>query len=296
MATSNAVITPKLTKGNIVSLQSLGINEAYLEKFIDADPTVLGLGDVFVVERQRRQEKAGRLDLLLQDVSGDVRYEVELMLGSADESHLIRTIEYWDIERRRYPAYDHRAVLIAEDITTRFLNVITLFSGSIPIIAIQINAINVEDKTGITFVRVVDSTKLRKDDQVNIANLKSTDRNEWVSRVGAGMIEMADKCLVFINEAAKRQRKLNYNKYFIGLTDGARANNFVNINPRKSFLRVNIALEPVEPWAKRLEDTGLDFKTQEGELKINLTAKDFEENKELIREILREAVVEDEKE
>jgi hypothetical protein len=51
---------------------------------------------------------------------------------------LIRTIEYWDIERRRYPAYDHRAVLIAEDITTRFLNVITLFSGSIPIIAIQV--------------------------------------------------------------------------------------------------------------------------------------------------------------
>jgi hypothetical protein len=28
--------------------------QAYLEKFIDADPTVLGLGDVFVVERQRR--------------------------------------------------------------------------------------------------------------------------------------------------------------------------------------------------------------------------------------------------
>jgi hypothetical protein len=97
-----------------------------MEKFIDSDPTALGLGEVFVVERQRRQEKAGRLDLLLQDVSEDVRYEVELMLGSADESHLIRTIEYWDIERRRYPAYDHRAVLIAEDITTRFLNVITL--------------------------------------------------------------------------------------------------------------------------------------------------------------------------
>lgn len=106
---TGAIVTPKLAKGNVVSLQSLGINEAYLEKFIDADPTVLGLGDVFVVERQRRHEKAGRLDLLLQDVSGEIRYEVELMLGSADESHLIRTVEYWDIERRRYPAYDHRA-------------------------------------------------------------------------------------------------------------------------------------------------------------------------------------------
>ncbi len=30
----------------------------------------------------------------------------------------------WDIERKRYPQYDHTAVIVAEDITSRFLNVI----------------------------------------------------------------------------------------------------------------------------------------------------------------------------
>ena len=296
MATHVAVDTPKLTKGIVVSLQSLGINEAYLESFIAADPTVLGLGEVDLLERQHRQEKAGRLDLLLEDVSEDVRYEVELMLGRVDESHLIRTIEYWDIERRLYPAYDHRAVLIAEDITTRFLNVITLFSGSIPIIAIQVNAIKVGDKTGITFVRVVDITKLRKDDVAVPTNSKPTDRNYWVSRAGADIIELADKCLAFINEAAKRQRNLNYNKAFIGLTDGARSNNFVVFWPRKSFLKVGIAVEPVEPWADGLKAVGLDFEIRKGKLQVSLTAKDFEENKDLVRGILRESVIEDEKE
>ena len=48
------------------------------------------------------------------------------------ESHIIRTIEYWDIERKRYPQYEHCAVLVAEDITSRFLNVISLFNGTIP--------------------------------------------------------------------------------------------------------------------------------------------------------------------
>lgn len=43
---------------------------------------------------------------------------------------MIRTIEYWDIERKRYPQYEHCAVIIAEDITSRFLNVIQLFNGS----------------------------------------------------------------------------------------------------------------------------------------------------------------------
>jgi hypothetical protein len=292
MATLSVVI-PKLTKGNIVSLRSVGVDEAYLEKFIDADPTVLGLGEVTVVERQRRQEKAGRLDLLLQDDSGEIRYEVELMLGSVDESHLIRTIEYWDIERRRYPAYDHRAVLIAEDITTRFLNVITLFSGSIPIIAIQVKAIGVGDNVGVTFVRVVDSTQLRKDD-APIAN-QPADRTYWLSRVGSGIVGIADQCLSFINEATKSPRSLNYYKTYIGLNDGGRTDNFAWFNPKKSFLRLGVSLDPAEPWEKLLQGVGLDFKNRHGELRIELTAKDVADNSGLIRDILREAVAEDER-
>jgi len=33
----------------------------------------------------------------------NTRYHVELQLGATDESHIIRTIEYWDTERRRWP-------------------------------------------------------------------------------------------------------------------------------------------------------------------------------------------------
>jgi len=69
---------------------------------------------------------------LLVNPEENLRYEVEIQLGATNESHIIRTIEYWDIERRRYPQYDHTAVIIAEDITSRFLNVITLFNGLSP--------------------------------------------------------------------------------------------------------------------------------------------------------------------
>jgi hypothetical protein len=64
-----------------------------------------------------------------------------LQLGATDESHIIRTIENWDYERRRYPQYDHGAVIVAEYITSRFLNVIALFNGFIQIIAIQLRAL-----------------------------------------------------------------------------------------------------------------------------------------------------------
>jgi len=59
--------------------------------------------------------------------------------------HIVRAIEYWDIERKRYPQYDHCAVLVAEEITGRFLNVISLFNGFIPVIALRMQAIAVGD-------------------------------------------------------------------------------------------------------------------------------------------------------
>ncbi len=71
-------------------------------------------------DSERPQTGAGRLDLLLQDADASRRYEVEIQLGKTDESHVIRTIEYWDVERKRYPQYEHVAVIVAEDITSRF--------------------------------------------------------------------------------------------------------------------------------------------------------------------------------
>lgn len=56
-------------------------------------PLKIGLGDLTLIQRERAQGKAGRLDLLLSDPDQGRRYEVELMLGATDASHVIRTIE-----------------------------------------------------------------------------------------------------------------------------------------------------------------------------------------------------------
>lgn len=116
------------------------LTEKWVQDLIADDPSILGLGDLELRQKERIQPRAGRLDLLLQDPDTKRRYEVELQLGGTDETHIIRTIEYWDIERKRYPQYDHCAVLIAEDITSRFLNVIALFNGTIPLIALHAGA------------------------------------------------------------------------------------------------------------------------------------------------------------
>ena len=113
------------------------LNEKWVQDRISEEPGILGLGDVILKDRERLQPRAGRLDLLFQDAESNHRYEVKIQLGGTDESHIIRTIEYWDIERKRYPQYEHTAVIVAEDITSRFLNVISLFNGMIPLMAVK---------------------------------------------------------------------------------------------------------------------------------------------------------------
>jgi hypothetical protein len=134
----------------------------------------------------RVHPRAGRLDLLLQDPETKRRYEVELQLGSTDEAHIIRTIEYWDIERKRYPQYDHCAVLIAEDITSRFLNVVSLFNGTIPLIAIQMQALKIGDNVTLVFTTVMDELSRGYIDADEDAEAAPTDRAYWEKRGSKG--------------------------------------------------------------------------------------------------------------
>src|SRR5947199_7901220 len=154
------------------------LNERWVQDRIAEDPSVLGLGDLVLRDKERAQPRAGRLDLLLQDPETSRRYEVEIQLGKTDETHIIRTIEYWDVERKRYPQYDHCAVIVAEEITARFLNVISLFNGTIPLIAIQMSALGRGEEVALLFTTVLDELArgLVDDDEIIQPN---TDRAYW---------------------------------------------------------------------------------------------------------------------
>ena len=78
-----------------VSLKDLPIlTENWLQDTIASNPEIIGLGYLILKDKERKQLRAGRLDLLLQDPEINKRYEVEIQLGKTDESHIIRTIEY----------------------------------------------------------------------------------------------------------------------------------------------------------------------------------------------------------
>ena len=262
--------------------------EQWLERKIADDPSVLGLGDLGLIERQRQQERAGRLDLLLADYDQNRRFEVELMLGPTDESHIIRAIEYWDIERRRYPAYDHVAVLVAEDITARFLNVLSLFAGTVPLVAIQLNALQIGEMITLDFVKVIDKRALRTDDE-DVARQAPTDRTYWERAATPETVGLVDQLVEMVNDKAQTTYQGKYNKFYIGLSDGQRVNNFVTFSPKKKYTYVAARVEN-DGWVERFEEAGLEAQVErDGYVRVKLNSDELDENRDLVAELLHAA-------
>ena len=265
------------------------INEKYIQEYIANDPSVLGLGELILKDKERVQPNAGRLDLLLYDSENNRRYEVELQLGKTDESHIIRTIEYWDIERKRYPQYEHCAVIIAEDITSRFLNVIQLFNGHIPLIAIKMSAYKIENKYAIKFTKILDELKLAIDEDEE--DITPTDRNYWENRSTKDVMTLIDDVVSIIQEI-EPSISVKYNKHYIGLTKSGIAFNFAIMHAKKKFIRLNFKLEQSEEIDKLIDDNGLDvleYSVRSSRYKIRLNKSDVQNKKEIIKELLEKS-------
>ena len=266
------------------------LNERWVQDRIAEDPSILGLGDVILKDKERIQPRAGRLDLLLQDAESSRRYEVEVQLGATDESHIIRTIEYWDIERKRYPQYEHTAVIVAEDITSRFLNVVSLFNGMIPLMAIQMNALKNGNQVGLVFTTVVDQLSLGFVDE-DEETQEVTDRAYWESRGSKKTVAMADEFLELAKEY-DASLELKYNKFYIGLAKNGQPSNFIIVRPKKGFIRFEPRLKSSPETTERLENAGLDvmdYDARWGRYRIRLKPGEIEKNREILKEVVKEA-------
>jgi hypothetical protein len=270
-------------------------NEKWLHDRISDDPLILGLGEVRVLDRERVIQGGGRLDLLLLDEDNDRRYEVEVQFGPTDPSHIIRCIEYWDEERRRYPAYEHVAVLVAENITARFLNVVALLAGSIPIIAIQLDALSFQNHLLLHFTQVLDQTELRVDDTEEEIGGNQVDRGYWDKKAGTMLMKTCDEMLQMINSQSSAPQEMNYLRGYMGLRSNGVVNNFMTMAPKPTKNSINMWVRNTNAaqWKEKFEREGVPVKLgRKDRLRVSLTPTEFDENKMLIQDLITGTVKE----
>lgn len=262
-------------------------NERWVQDRIEKDPFLLGLGDLAVLDAERKLPGSGRLDLLLRDKNDRSRYEVELQLGATDPSHIVRTIEYWDIEKKRYPNHKHCAVLIAEDITGRFVNVVRLLSGVVPFVAIQMEAVKVGDSVTLVFTKVVDE---RDWGPVHERSSSSIDRPYWDKHVPQPSMALVDQVFDVV-KGFDPSLSLNYKKKHIGMAKDGRPFNFVAFRPMKTQTNLRLKLPHTDEFDAAFQNTGLGFHYWKGgrAYVVHLKNGDSIKGNEGLEELIRQA-------
>lgn len=272
-------------KSESVKLRDIGKDEKWLQDRIYHDPSILGLGDLTILQREKLQHTGGRIDFLMSNPEDGIRYEIEIMLGILNETHIIRAIEYWDIERRRYPSLEHIAVIVAEDITNRFFNIISLMNKAIPIIAIQLNAFRHDNQLFLNFVKVLDLAETG--DEEEIEPQEDVNWEYWVARANSKSIVLVESLMEMVKIIS--EPRITYNRGHIAI--GTSGRNFMWCHPRKSpqLFLVMRAGEERDNIASKFEERGIECTkgSRPFIIKTTLTIKGLEENQELIREAVR---------
>lgn len=239
---------------NRISLAALpDFKEDRLQEYIFDHPEVLDLGEVHGLKREKQQSAGGRIDMVLED--GDNWYEVEIQLGATDPSHIIRTIEYWDNERWRYPQFNHVAVLIAEEVTGRFFNVISLFNKHIPLIAYQMTAFMTDDgDITLTFSKVLDLVTREVPEEMETT---VPDYGFWLDKVGAERMDVTSQIFEDLLPPEDGFR-MKFNKDYIAIRRDGVIKNFVEFEPQKSGTVLRIKLPRTDGYDSALN--GMDWR------------------------------------
>jgi hypothetical protein len=273
-------------KANLLEPKIIG-GEDKIQEIISNDPSVLGLGaDLKWIEREKRLFGGGRLDVLLEEPGNKKRYAVEIQLGATDESHIIRTIEYWDLLERTSPSYDHVAVIVAEQLTKRFFNVIRLLNERIPLIAIQMACLEVGGHATLAFTKVLDLSL--EQSGLDAGEPASNGAKEsWEKYAGPENMRLANE---FFGLAKKinPDLRMNYTQSYIAVNIGASNRLTASLWPLKKHVRVGLVLGQSDELNKIFEDAEIDtrYDGSWGMYLFTVRSSDFEKHKALLQVLL----------
>jgi hypothetical protein len=281
----------KLRRSNPQHLRALGLSEAWLQQQIAGDPSLLGLGDLTVFQHEKTQPTGGRIDFIMSDALNETRYEIEIMLGATDPSHIIRTIEYWDMERQRAPTIEHRAVIVAEEITSRFFNVIRLLNRAIPLIAIQLSSFQFGDEVVLQFIRVLDTYEFGGEEEEENGPTELADRPYWEKRARPEALAVVDAISALISGGGS-EPKVTYNRTHVAI--GTSGYYFAWFFPRKiathCAVRFKVGPEHRVALMTKLEEASLEAEHRgQGSIQLFLKPDQIKQHVIVLGELLRAA-------
>ncbi len=273
-------------KANPLAANVIG-GEDRIQEIIANDPSVLGLSkNLKCIQREKPLPGGGRLDILLEEPGAKTRYAVELQLGDTDPSHIIRTIEYWDLLERTNPSHDHVAVLVAEGLTRRFFNVIRLFNQKIPLIAVQMSCIEVDGKATVAFTKVLDLSPEQSGLDEETSNGEANERG-WKNYAGPKIMQLLDSIFGIAKEFDPNLR-LHYTQSYIAINRGMSRKLTAIFWPQKKQIKVGLYVAESPQMETLFRNAGVDaaIDSSWGMYSFAISPEDFEGRRDFLKGLM----------
>jgi hypothetical protein len=181
------------------------------------------------------------------------------------------------------------AVIIAEEITARFFNVISLFNGFIPIIAIQVSAIEVGGAVTLVFTTVLDRMTLGTEEE---ENGEPADPAYWLARASAETMGITDAVLKIVQEVDPGITP-KYNRHYIGVARAGIAGNYVSFVPRKKPpVIADFKIPRSEEMDQRIEAAGIEmltYRAKYGQYRLQIDQEDLDLRSDFLRDLAQTA-------
>lgn len=208
-------------------------------------------------------------------------YEAEIMLGEADEIFIIRMIEYWDNEKRKWPQRQHYAVLVAETITRIFL-CDPAFQPFDSVYCLQVSIIAAGDQKLFHFSKVLDTYEEPEEGGGNLYEIY--DENFWRNK-SPWTIETA-KSLLDIVRPVFGNASLKYVKNYIAIE--VNNNNYMWFHGRsgnKSLLGFWISELRSSQAEGTLESNNISYVKKDQKIRITTDKEFIKQNADMLKEI-----------
>jgi hypothetical protein len=161
---------------------------------------------------------------------------------------------------------------------------------SIPIIAIQLNAMKIDDKVVINFTTVLDIYEAQEDEE-NLGG-EEVGRPFWEKKAHAKSIAILD-VIISIAQKFDPNARLTYNKNHVAI--GTTRRNYMWLNPRKSphicHVEIKLAKDHLEDTKTTFDDLGIAYSQRKDDnLAISMHGDDIKKHHDKISEMINKSI------
>jgi len=165
----------------------------------------------------------------------------------------------------------------------------TVSRSSNQLIEAQTHSWRALERTAATnLAKVLDEVSLGTgEDEEELSEREITDRAYWEGRGSPISMKLVDECLEIIKEI-NPELSFNYNKYYIGLAQKNRPNNFVIVRAKKKFLRVEIRMADLDALKEKFNNTEIEVLSVDkrwGRLRFTLNKGEVEQNRPFLKDL-----------